>query len=307
MSKHYVYLQQGIFGSQANDFMRFVSTSFVNNYAHGDGGAGYFDQSHFYMSMQDSDSYAKTGHLESGHPYISQVPAAYGDPPVVLESMYLCGGTEVDVQLCDSWSDGMYIVSSHNGVEHDSLCLCSGAELYCIVLSLFSLHIPCVCVAGWSGNYMYFSATDSTLIALTLQSGLSCETQRVCLPPGTYTPFACGGAYPEEVSWEVLGLTGGATESCSGAPAGAASFTVGVAERAFVGYYLVFDRQTSVSDLDTVNVYSDQDGRGELLFTHSGSSGWPGVDLPPLHLPTLAVYVEFIGPDGNYVLTTGNW
>jgi hypothetical protein len=80
--------------------MKLVSTSFVNNYAHGDGGAGCFDQSHYYFSMQDTDSYAKTGHLESDHPYTSRLPDKDGNP-TVLESLDQYGPTEVSVLLGD--------------------------------------------------------------------------------------------------------------------------------------------------------------------------------------------------------------
>lgn len=85
--------------------MRLVSSTFVGNYAQLDGGAGFFDKSHYYFTMQDTQSYLKSGHLESDHPYVSQAPV--DDKPAVLESLFLCGHTEVAVSLCDSYGDGM--------------------------------------------------------------------------------------------------------------------------------------------------------------------------------------------------------
>ena len=48
----------------------------------------------------------------------------------------------------------------------------------------------------------------------TMHSGSS-ATQSACLPPGSYTPYCCGGEWESEVSWEVGGLTGGADENCA--------------------------------------------------------------------------------------------
>ena len=60
----------------------------------------------------------------------------------------------------------------------------------------------------------------------------SFKTEVVCLPSGTYTPFACGGTWAEEVSWEVHvnEVSGGATAACNGPPPGATNFTLGAAE-----------------------------------------------------------------------------
>lgn len=97
-----------------------------------------------------------------------------------------------------------------------------------VCLSFFSVH------TGWNGNYLYFAENDAQLPQLTLDDNnpneLSYKYEVVCLPAGTYTPFACGGFYPGEVSWEVHvnEVTGGATEVCAGPPTGADSFTVGV-------------------------------------------------------------------------------
>ena len=66
---------------------------------------------------------------------------------------------------------------------------------------------------------------------VTLPSG-GAGTATVCLEPGTYTPYACGGYDPDEVSWEVGGINGGVDCgtgpcSCDGLPGvGAASFEV---------------------------------------------------------------------------------
>ena len=71
---------------------------------------------------------------------------------------------------------------------------------------------------GWNGNTLYIGSTT-----LTLEQG-SFERATVCLEPGTYSPHACGGTYPEEVSWTVGGLSGGADNACVGT---SGNFTVG--------------------------------------------------------------------------------
>ena len=54
-------------------------------------------------------------------------------------------------------------------------------------------------------------------------SNVQSATTTVCLEPGVYTPYCCGGYYRDEVSWSVGGLSGGADKSCIGT---AGSFTV---------------------------------------------------------------------------------
>ena len=54
-------------------------------------------------------------------------------------------------------------------------------------------------------------------------SNVQSATTTVCLEPGVYTPYCCGGNYTDEVSWSVGGLSGGADKSCIGT---AGSFTV---------------------------------------------------------------------------------
>jgi hypothetical protein len=70
---------------------------------------------------------------------------------------------------------------------------------------------------GWNGNYLYFdSDTTSTTLKMTFNHGHS-KTKSICLPPGDYTPFACGGGWPGEVSWDIVGygISGGASSSCT--------------------------------------------------------------------------------------------
>lgn len=71
---------------------------------------------------------------------------------------------------------------------------------------------------GWNGNKLYFDDVANmatTSYKLTFTSGHS-KTKSICLPPGTYSPFACGGGWPNEVSWEVegYGISGGASSIC---------------------------------------------------------------------------------------------
>jgi hypothetical protein len=80
---------------------------------------------------------------------------------------------------------------------------------------------------GWNGAYLYFSETDPSLPQLTILEEVNYKHQTVCLPAGIYTPFACGGEYPEEVTWEVhdYDITGAASVDCMGPPLGAKNFT----------------------------------------------------------------------------------
>ena len=69
---------------------------------------------------------------------------------------------------------------------------------------------------GWNGNYLHFSHD----INVTLANGWE-GSATVCLPPGAYTPHACGGSGADEVTWilEGLRLRGSASGelSCSSA------------------------------------------------------------------------------------------
>lgn len=78
---------------------------------------------------------------------------------------------------------------------------------------------------GWNGNYLYFdSDVASTTLKMTLPSGHQ-KTESICLEPGTYYPFACGGTWDSEVSWTIVGygVSGGADNTCA---ASSGSFTV---------------------------------------------------------------------------------
>lgn len=63
---------------------------------------------------------------------------------------------------------------------------------------------------------------------VTLEQGFA-AVKSICLPDGTYTPFACGGRWPSEISWDIpsLGIFGGADTVCSPGAAGHDSFTLG--------------------------------------------------------------------------------
>lgn len=55
---------------------------------------------------------------------------------------------------------------------------------------------------GWNGANLYIGETT-----LTLENG-KYGTETVCLEPGTYSPYACGGSFPSEVAWRVAGISG---------------------------------------------------------------------------------------------------
>lgn len=72
---------------------------------------------------------------------------------------------------------------------------------------------------GWNGNYLYFDdaeAMTTTALKMTFNSGHH-STKSICLPPGEYSPFACGGGWPSECSWDIMGygISGGASSSCT--------------------------------------------------------------------------------------------
>ena len=56
----------------------------------------------------------------------------------------------------------------------------------------------------------------TTEYKLTLFHGHS-GIKSLCLPPGTYSPFACGGGWPYECGWviEGRGISGGASSTCN--------------------------------------------------------------------------------------------
>jgi hypothetical protein len=80
---------------------------------------------------------------------------------------------------------------------------------------------------GWQSNKLYFTTADMTQ-HLTLTAGFF-EYQSLCLPPGTYFPFACGGLWPSEVLWEIpaMDIFGGADDTCVPGADTHASFVIG--------------------------------------------------------------------------------
>ena len=85
---------------------------------------------------------------------------------------------------------------------------------------------------GWNSNYLYIGdfmlsldayLEDDDYLEDDGSASVHSATATICLPPGVYTPYCCGGIYDSEVSWSVGGLSGGADNSCIGT---AGSFTV---------------------------------------------------------------------------------
>ena len=72
---------------------------------------------------------------------------------------------------------------------------------------------------GWNGTVLHVGDVSLSLDDYDTSS----VTGTICLKPGVYTPYCCGGSYDSEVSLSVGGLSGGADDSCVGT---AGSFTV---------------------------------------------------------------------------------
>jgi hypothetical protein len=67
---------------------------------------------------------------------------------------------------------------------------------------------------GWNGNFLHIGANT-----FTISYGTYAE-QIMCLPPGSYYPYCCGGSWDSEVSWTIefegnIVSTGGADDLCS--------------------------------------------------------------------------------------------
>lgn len=63
---------------------------------------------------------------------------------------------------------------------------------------------------GWDGTVLYVDGRT-----FNIDSGSkSFDTDKVCLEPGTYYPYACGGTYVSEVAWSIGDVSGTATAEC---------------------------------------------------------------------------------------------
>ena len=77
---------------------------------------------------------------------------------------------------------------------------------------------------GWNGNTITISDLDGNVIQTAGFSSGSSATDVGCLPDGCYTVSCGGGSFASEVSWDLLGVYGGAI---SGVVQGATYFSVG--------------------------------------------------------------------------------
>ena len=73
---------------------------------------------------------------------------------------------------------------------------------------------------GWNDNKLHIGSSTFSLddYDWTSVSGI------ICLEPGVYEPYCCGGSYDSEISWTVGGVSGTADNSCFGT-AGALTVT----------------------------------------------------------------------------------
>ena len=142
--------------------------------------------------------------------------------------------------LSDTSDNSFLVIYLHVGETYPARVNTNGVLLITMVSSSngiavlrleYNADVPCVDVDvaltdsfgdGWNKNYLRFSSASYDMIAVTAPSGSSYSAS-VCLPPGLYTPYCCGGEFPEEVSWSLSGdpidgsITGGAMASCSAA------------------------------------------------------------------------------------------
>ena len=176
--------------------------------------------------------------------------ASYGELSVSESSNFVIDGRgsvvtpyrEVDVEVEDTvdWAGENCTMVS---VEvRDSFGKCPSSILVCDVLMrlypatvwlLYHSFIPVgLCLPycsgdGWQGNKLYFTSAQMSAF-VTLEEGFV-AVKSICLPDGTYTPFACGGRWPSEVSWRIsaFDIFGGADDLCSPGAASHDSFTIG--------------------------------------------------------------------------------
>ena len=74
---------------------------------------------------------------------------------------------------------------------------------------------------GWSGNYLRFQSPTHHLKVVTMPV-LPTYRASICLPPGWYEAYCCGGSYGEETFWSLTGgsiranepMTGGGINDC---------------------------------------------------------------------------------------------
>jgi len=150
---------------------------------------------------------------------------------------------------------------------------------------------------GWNGNHLYFDDVGSmttTEYKMTFWSGYS-KTKSICLPAGTYSPFACGGGWPYECSWVIEGhdISGGASSSCT---PNSGSFTVSDGGD---GGCCCDDKINQVlANQDTMMGFptsSSADTAGESASPESAGSSEVAVDVVALVVGTVVFAGVFTG------------
>ena len=81
---------------------------------------------------------------------------------------------------------------------------------------------------GWNGAVLYIGPTIALSLVKEGSNAVSGYYQQksVCLPAGTYAPFACGGTKMTEVWWLVGGVVGTSNAACSSAGGAGSTFLV---------------------------------------------------------------------------------
>ena len=146
---------------------------------------------------------------------------------VVLLHQILCIAT-MEQNILRGQSLSTLRTAADKAHQHQTLRTLPTIETYC---EEFTVTMEDSYGDGWNGNLLYIGDFTLSLDDYVENShyfyyyGLNVQsaTTTVCLEPGVYTPYCCGGNYTDEVSWSVGGLSGGADKSCIGT---AGSFTV---------------------------------------------------------------------------------
>ena len=137
--------------------------------------------------------------LESGSSKIHSVCVPPG-----IHYPYVCGG--------DYWSEASFTINGVHGAATEDCKARASSKVSVGATPCADLTVSMSDAFGdgWSGGVTLHVGPFEFFVL----SGASLS-QTVCLPAGTYRPFACGGdQFRGEATWSVGGVSGSATEAC---------------------------------------------------------------------------------------------